>query len=44
MHDYHKDLNIVFIGSSVLDIKKGRGGLSRRNVMYVMQSLSFREY
>lgn len=44
MYDYHKDLNVVFTGSSVLDIKKGTADLSRRAVVYEMQGLSFREY
>ncbi|MDL2251444.1 AAA family ATPase [Odoribacter sp. OttesenSCG-928-J03] len=44
IYDYHKDLNVVFTGSSVLDIKKGTSDLSRRAVMYNMQGLSFREY
>lgn len=44
MYDYHKELNVVFTGSSVLDIKKGVADLSRRAVMYHMQGLSFREY
>ena len=44
IYDYHPDLNVVFTGSSVLDIKKGASDLSRRAVMYHMQGLSFREY
>jgi len=44
IYDYHPELNIVFTGSSVLDIKKGASDLSRRAVMYHMQGLSFREY
>jgi len=44
IYDYHKDLNVVFTGSSILDIKKGASDLSRRAVMYHMQGLSFREY
>lgn len=44
IYDYHKDLKIVFTGSSVLDIKKGSADLSRRAVVYNMQGLSFREY
>lgn len=44
MYDYHKDLNVVFTGSSVLDIKKGTADLSRRAVIHAMQGLSFREY
>ena len=44
IYDYHKDLKVVFTGSSVLDIKKGASDLSRRAAMYNMQGLSFREY
>lgn len=44
IYDYHKELNVVFTGSSVLDIKKGAFDLSRRAVIYNMQGLSFREY
>lgn len=44
IYDYHKNLNVVFTGSSVLDIKKGSADLSRRAVIYTMQGLSFREY
>lgn len=44
IYDYHKELKVVFTGSSVLDIKKGTSDLSRRAVVYAMQGLSFREY
>ena len=44
MYDYYPELQIVFTGSSVLDIKKGVSDLSRRAVMHHMQGLSFREY
>lgn len=44
IYDYHKELTVVFTGSSILDIKKGASDLSRRAVMYTMQGLSFREY
>ena len=44
IYDYHKELNVVFTGSSVLDIKKGASDLSRRAIIYNMQGLSFREY
>ncbi|MBP1644637.1 MAG: family ATPase [Bacteroidetes bacterium] len=44
IYDYHKELKIVFTGSSVLDIKKGVSDLSRRAIVYNMQGLSFREY
>jgi len=44
IYDYHKELHVVFTGSSVLDIKKGTSDLSRRAVVYNLQGLSFREY
>ena len=44
IYDYYPELNVVFTGSSVLDIKKGAADLSRRAVMYNVQGLSFREY
>ncbi len=44
IYDYHKELKVVFTGSSVLDIKRGATDLSRRAVIYNMQGLSFREY
>ncbi|MDM1349864.1 AAA family ATPase [Myroides marinus] len=44
IYDYHKNLKVVFMGSSVLDIKKGASDLSRRAIIYNMQGLSFREY
>lgn len=44
IYDYHQDLQVVFTGSSVLDIKKRSSDLSRRAVLYSMQGLSFREY
>ncbi len=44
IYDYHPELNVVFTGSSVLDIKKGVSDLSRRAIMYHMQGLSFKEY
>jgi predicted AAA+ superfamily ATPase len=44
IYDYHPGLNVVFTGSSILDIKKGSSDLSRRAVVYSMQGLSFREY
>lgn len=44
VYDYHPELQVVFTGSSVLDINKGVADLSRRAVMYHMQGLSFREF
>ena len=45
IYDLRPDLNVVFTGSSVLDIDKGeQDDLSRRAIMYDMRGLSFREY
>ena len=44
IYDLHPELNIIFTGSSVLDILKGESDLSRRALMYHLQGLSFREY
>jgi predicted AAA+ superfamily ATPase len=44
MYDYFPDLQIVFTGSSILDIYKGSDDLSRRVLMYQMPGMSFREY
>jgi len=42
--DYHSDLQVIFTGSSILDIEEGEADLSRRVVAYDMQGLSFREF
>lgn len=44
IYDTHSALQVIFTGSSVLDIKKGTADLSRRALMFEMQGLSFREY
>lgn len=44
IYDSFPKLNIVFTGSSVLDILKGSADLSRRAIIYKLQGLSFREY
>ena len=44
VYDYYRELNVVFSGSSVLDLDKGSSDLSRRAVMYHLYGLSFREY
>lgn len=44
IYDGHPSLHVVFSGSSILDLLRGQGDLSRRVVMYQMQGLSFREY
>ena len=37
-------LNIVYSGSSILRLAKDRGDLSRRQAVYTLNGLSFREY
>lgn len=44
IYDDFPELNVVFTGSSILDIVKAKADLSRRAVIYKMQGLSFREY
>ena len=41
---FDDDLNIVYTGSSMLEIDNSRTDLSRRQTLYTMQGLSFREY
>ncbi len=44
IYDSFPVLQVVFTGSSILDILKGKSDLSRRAVVYRMQGLSFREF
>ena len=44
IYDDYIDLQIVFTGSSLLEILNARADLSRRAIIYTMQGLSFREY
>lgn len=44
LHDFYPDLKIVFTGSSIVDLAKEEGDLSRRVLMYELQGLSFREF
>lgn len=44
IYDDFPEVQIVFTGSSLLEILNARADLSRRAVMYSMQGLSFREY
>jgi predicted AAA+ superfamily ATPase len=44
LYDSYPKMNIVFTGSSVLDILKGSADLSRRAIIRHLQGLSFREY
>lgn len=43
-YDDYPQLQIVFTGSSLLEILNSKADLSRRAVVYYMQGLSFREY
>jgi len=42
--DYYPNLRIIFTGSSIIDIAKQEGDLSRRALIYELPGLSFREY
>lgn len=44
IYDTFSDLQVIFTGSSVLDIHQGAADLSRRALIFEMQGLSFREY
>jgi hypothetical protein len=44
IYDIYKDLNIVFTGSSIIDINKQQSDLSRRAVVYELPGLSYREF
>ena len=44
IYDDNPDLQIVFTGSSLLEILNARADLSRRAVVYDLQGLSYREY
>lgn len=44
IYDTHATLQVIFTGSSVLDIYHGAADLSRRALMFHMYGLSFREY
>ena len=44
LYDIYPELNIVFSGSSALQLHKAEGDLSRRVAMYRLHELSFREY
>lgn len=44
MYDYFPDMNVVFTGSSILDIYKGSDDLSRRVLTHHLTGMSFREY
>ena len=44
IYDFYKDLNIVFTGSSIIDISRQNTDLSRRAVQYELTGLSYREF
>ena len=44
VYDRYPDLKLVYSGSSVLQLYKGQGDLSRRKCTYNLPGLSFREY
>ena len=44
IYDFLPDLKIIFTGSSIIDISKQEGDLSRRALMYELQGLSYREF
>ncbi len=44
IYDYLPGLQVIFTGSSILDIFKGTDDLSRRVLLYRMWGMSFREY
>jgi predicted AAA+ superfamily ATPase len=44
IYDVYTELKIIFTGSSIIDISKQEGDLSRRAVMYELPGLSYREF
>ena len=44
IYDSYPQLNIVYTGSSMLEIDHSKVDLSRRQMLYTMKGLSFREY
>ncbi len=44
IYDTYPGLRVVYTGSSILELEKGGGDLSRRTLEYTLYGLSFREY
>ena len=44
LYDRYDDLQIIFTGSSIIDIAKQEADLSRRALMYELKGMSYREY
>ncbi len=44
IYDTYKELQVIYAGSSLLLLTKGRADLSRRGLLYTLHGLSLREY
>lgn len=44
LYDRYKDLQIIFTGSSIIDISRQESDLSRRAIMHELPGLSYREF
>ncbi|WGS64708.1 ATP-binding protein [Marinitoga aeolica] len=44
VYDFYNDIQIIFSGSSSINIKQAKYDLSRRCVTYILNGLSFREF
>ena len=44
IYDRYADLKVIFTGSSIIDITRQEGDLSRRALFYELKGLSYREY
>ncbi len=44
LYDFYPDLQLVFTGSSIIDIARQEADLSRRALLYELPGLSYREY
>jgi len=44
IYDVYKDIKIIFTGSSIIDINRQQGDLSRRVIMYELSGSSYREF
>ena len=44
IYDRYVSLQVVFTGSSLIELRKGKADLSRRAIMFNLHGLSFREY
>ncbi len=44
IYDRYPELSIIYSGSSIIELYKGHGDLSRRKTSYKLNGMSFREY